>query len=178
MGRGSRGKQFRRTVSAIPTGNFRRRLVAMAAHRGLAVIAVDPAYTSMWGGQHWLPSLRTSHSKSFGPKVTRHHAASVVIGRRSLGIGARRRAEKTNRNQRIAVGEPSPWPCADAKVVRKPGTREDAPHHREMGKTGSPDGLDRETRRPKTVRGRPPPSIGVKRDGQEIGSSNLPDPTN
>jgi hypothetical protein len=34
MGRGQRGKRFRRTVAGIPTGKFRSRLTAMAARRG------------------------------------------------------------------------------------------------------------------------------------------------
>ncbi|MGO4424318.1 hypothetical protein AB4Z54_37895, partial [Streptomyces sp. MCAF7] len=46
MGRGRRGKAFRRTVVGIPTARFRERLRGMACHRGLVVVAVDPAYTS------------------------------------------------------------------------------------------------------------------------------------
>ncbi|TMR07886.1 hypothetical protein ETD86_50170 [Nonomuraea turkmeniaca] len=52
MGRGWRGKSFRRTVAGIPTARFRERLRGMAYHRGLRVIAVDPACTSKWGGRH------------------------------------------------------------------------------------------------------------------------------
>ena len=44
--RGARGRRYRAVVSGIPTGRFRDRLVQMAANAGLAVIAVDPAYTS------------------------------------------------------------------------------------------------------------------------------------
>jgi len=43
--RGRRGRGFRRLVSGFPAGRFRDRLVQMAANAGLAVIAVDPAYT-------------------------------------------------------------------------------------------------------------------------------------
>jgi hypothetical protein len=43
IGRGTRGKRFRRTVAGIPTAKFRTRLTAMAARRGIAVIGVDPA---------------------------------------------------------------------------------------------------------------------------------------
>ncbi len=53
MGRGRRGRRFRRTVAAIPTAAFRARLAGMAHNRGLAVVAVDPAYTSRWGARHW-----------------------------------------------------------------------------------------------------------------------------
>jgi hypothetical protein len=40
--RGRRGRVFRRTVSGIPTGKFRDRLVQMAHNAGLAVVSVDP----------------------------------------------------------------------------------------------------------------------------------------
>ncbi|MFC4466582.1 hypothetical protein ACFPH6_18960 [Streptomyces xiangluensis] len=40
MGRGRRGRTFRRTVSGIPTARFRERLRGMAYHRGLVVVAV------------------------------------------------------------------------------------------------------------------------------------------
>src|ERR1022692_3899646 len=59
----------------------------MACNTGMAVIAVDPAYTSRWGAQHWLAPMQQHH-----PKLTGHHAAAFVIGRRGLGLRARRRA--------------------------------------------------------------------------------------
>lgn len=68
MGRGRRGKRFRKTMSGIPTVRFRTRLVAMASNRGLHIIAVDPAYTSKWGGQHWqTPS--TDHTPRTRPTL-------------------------------------------------------------------------------------------------------------
>ena len=42
---------FRRLVSGIPTGRFRDRLTQMACNAGLAVIVIDPAYTSRWGSR-------------------------------------------------------------------------------------------------------------------------------
>lgn len=130
MGRGRRGKRFRRTVAGIPTGQFRNRLVAMTAEHGLSVIAVDPAYTSRWGGQHWRKPLtqqtrRTDHHAS-GPAVTRHHAAAVVIGRRGHGHSARRRAPGTPTTTEDVAG-PTPTPTQ-------------APEHRARGHvtTGNP----------------------------------------
>lgn len=82
MGRGQRGKWFRRTVSGIPTAVFRNRLAAMAAHAGIELLAVNPAYSSIWGGQHWQRPYTN---------VTRHQAAATVIGRRAQGLSARRR---------------------------------------------------------------------------------------
>jgi hypothetical protein len=55
--RGRRGRRFRGLVAGIPTARFRDRLVQMAANRGLFVIAVDPAYTSRWGGRVLAPRL-------------------------------------------------------------------------------------------------------------------------
>jgi transposase len=50
LGRGRRGKRFRRIVSGIPTRQFQDLLVGMAANAGLWVVAVDPAWTSVWAG--------------------------------------------------------------------------------------------------------------------------------
>lgn len=102
MGRGRRGKRFRRTVAGIPTARFRDRLAGMAATAGLSVIAVDPAYTSRWGRQHWLPALQTSD-----PTVDGHRAAAVVIGRRSLGHRARRKPVGPVTRQRTRDGQPT-----------------------------------------------------------------------
>jgi hypothetical protein len=85
--RGRRGRAFRHQVAGIPTARFRDRLTQMACNTGMAVIAVDPAYTSRWGAQHWLAPMQQHH-----PNLTGHHAAALVIGRRGLGLRARRRA--------------------------------------------------------------------------------------
>jgi hypothetical protein len=85
--RGRRGRAFRHQVAGIPTARFRDRLTGMAASTSVAVIAVDPAYTSRWAAQHWFAPLRQHH-----PQLTGHHAAALVIGRRGLGLRARRRA--------------------------------------------------------------------------------------
>jgi IS605 OrfB family transposase len=82
MGRGQRGKRFRKTVAGIPTAVFRRRLSAQTHRHGVRLYAVNPAYTSVWGDQHW----RTPYTN-----VTRHQAAATVIGRRAQGHQARRR---------------------------------------------------------------------------------------
>ncbi|GAB4589705.1 hypothetical protein [Nocardia sp. IFM 10818] len=82
MGRGQRGKRFRRTVAGIPTAVFRHRLQAMTHHHGIRLLAVNPAYTSRWGDQHWRKPYQN---------VTRHEAAATVIGRRAQGHKARRR---------------------------------------------------------------------------------------
>ena len=86
--RGRRGKSFRLHVSGLPTAKLRDRLTQMAYNAGTAVIAVDPAYTSKWGAQHWLAPLQAQHPHQ---DLTGHHAASVAIGRRGLGQRIRRR---------------------------------------------------------------------------------------
>jgi IS605 OrfB family transposase len=82
MGRGARGKRFRKSVAGIPTAVFRDRLTAQADRHGIRLFAVNPAYTSVWGAQHW----RTPYEN-----VTRHQAAATVIGRRAQGFKAQRR---------------------------------------------------------------------------------------
>jgi hypothetical protein len=88
LGRGRRGKRFRRTVTGIPTRQFRDRLVQMAANSGIAVVAIDSGWTSMWGAAYWQRPLQAKYPNR---KITRHHAACVVLGRRALGLRARRR---------------------------------------------------------------------------------------
>ena len=109
--RGKRGRSFRRMIAGLPTATFRDRLVQMATNRNLAVIAIDPAYTSKWGAEHWLSPLH-----EISPEMTGHHAAAVVIGRRGLGHRARRRGRcdstrAAHRGERatnsVASGAPS-----------------------------------------------------------------------
>ncbi|MFF1932685.1 IS200/IS605 family accessory protein TnpB-related protein [Streptomyces sp. NPDC058228] len=81
-----RRKRFRQLISGMPTGKLKARLVSMAAEQGLSVVAVDPAYTSLWGAQHWQKPLATPHRE-----MSRHDAAGIAIGRRALGHPVRRR---------------------------------------------------------------------------------------
>ncbi len=108
LGRGQRGKRLRRSISGIATGRFRDRLIAMAARRGIAVIGVDPAYTSRWGNQHWTTPLQ--HQTSDPATVTAHHAAAAAIGRRGLGVAIRRRPEGPRTRQRTRAGTPPARP--------------------------------------------------------------------
>jgi hypothetical protein len=101
--RGKRGRGYRAMLAGIPTGKFRGRLAQMASNAGLAVIAVDPAYTSRWGAEHWLAPLREQDTATTG-----HHAAAVVIGRRAHGHTARRREGVTGGGQRTASRRAAP----------------------------------------------------------------------
>jgi hypothetical protein len=103
LGRGRRGKAFRGTVSGMPTRQFRDLLVGMAANAGVWIIAVDPGWTSKWGKRYWQSPLNRSTRGSI--TVTGHHAAAVVIGRRGLGLGARRRPGVPRPHQRMGKGE-------------------------------------------------------------------------
>ena len=122
MGRGGRGKKFRRTVAGIPTAKFRDRLTAMATRRGISIIGVDPAYTSQWGDEHWRKPLQQQTSG----EVTRHHGAAAAIGRRGLGKPIRRRPAGPRTQQRMGVGTP---PARPVKLPGSPGVRK-APIHR------------------------------------------------
>src|SRR6266545_4493552 len=63
-------------------------LAQMATNRGIAVVAMDPAWTSKWGAAYWQRPLQARYPRR---EITRHHAACVVLGRRALGLKARRR---------------------------------------------------------------------------------------
>ncbi|WP_234323506.1 hypothetical protein [Streptomyces sp. NRRL F-2580] len=75
-GRGKRSKTFRRIVTGLPAARFRERLRDMAHHAGLVVVAVDPAYTSRWGGRHWKAPLQQQSKTTL---VTGHHAAATAF---------------------------------------------------------------------------------------------------
>ncbi|MFH9005571.1 IS200/IS605 family accessory protein TnpB-related protein [Streptomyces afghaniensis] len=94
-----RNKRFRRLISRFAIAKLRARLASMAAEQGIAVVAVDPAYTSRWGAQHWQKPLTTK-----ARKTTRHDAAAVAIGRRALGHPIRRRAAPPRTHQSDGYG--------------------------------------------------------------------------
>ncbi|WP_406425323.1 transposase [Streptomyces sp. NBC_00873] len=94
-----RHKRFRQLISGIPTGKLKARLASMAAEHGLSIVAVDPAYTSMWGAQHWQRPLVTPRRK-----MSRHDAAGIAIGRRALGHPVRRRTAPPPHDQSDRAG--------------------------------------------------------------------------
>ncbi|MES9621595.1 IS200/IS605 family accessory protein TnpB-related protein [Streptomyces tuirus] len=94
-----RNKRFRRLISRFPTARLKARLVSMAAEQNIAIVAVDPAYTSRWGAQHWQQPLTTPHRDT-----TRHDAAAVAIGRRALGHPIRRRTAPPPHDQSDRAG--------------------------------------------------------------------------
>jgi IS605 OrfB family transposase len=104
-----RKKRFRQLISRFPTTRLRTRLITMAAEQGIAIVAVDPAYTSRWGAQHWLTPLRTTH-----PQTTRHDCASIVIGRRAQAYSARRRTPPPPHHQSDGAGHRSAQARPDA----------------------------------------------------------------
>ena len=131
--RGRRGRAFRALVSGIPTGRFRDRLAQMAFNAGMAVLAVDPAYTSRWGAEHWLAPL----AYQTPVPVSGHHAAAVVIGRRGLGHRARRREGVTGSGQRTAPRRAAPRaPGPRSTASRDGGTRQARRQPQPRRKTG------------------------------------------
>jgi IS605 OrfB family transposase len=119
MGRGQRGKRFRKTVARIPTAIFRNRLRAQTVRHGINLWAVNPAYTSAWGDQHW----RTPYQD-----VTRHEAAATVIGRRAQGLKARRRkgVTRTRPEDRVVRATDQATPedqTASTRNRHRPGMR-------------------------------------------------------
>ncbi len=104
-----RRKRFRNLISGMPTSRLRARLVSMAAELGIPIVAVDPAYTSKWGAQHWQEPLTSTNRKT-----TRHDAAAVAIGRRALGHPIRRRTAPPPHDRSDRVGHRT--------VQARPGT--------------------------------------------------------
>ncbi|MCW2930406.1 MAG: hypothetical protein JWM19_1368, partial [Actinomycetia bacterium] len=114
-----RNKRFRQLISGMPTGKLKARLVSMAAGSGLSIVAVDPAYTSMWGDQHWRKPLAAPRRA-----MTRHDAASVAIGRRvpsGTRSGDGRHRPATTRAIAAGIGPPRPDQAhGDAREPARP----------------------------------------------------------
>ncbi|MGC0372595.1 IS200/IS605 family accessory protein TnpB-related protein [Streptomyces sp. SAI-229] len=139
-----RKKRFRHLVSGLPTGRLRTRLTSMADRTGIAVIAVDPAYTSKWGAQHWQKPL-TSTTRT----TTRHDAASIAIGRRAQGHPLRRRAAPPRAHQSDVHGHRTAQAGPDTPGREGPRPRLPGPRTRSV----PPDAeRTRATRTPNTVR--------------------------
>ncbi|MFI6647515.1 IS200/IS605 family accessory protein TnpB-related protein [Streptomyces sp. NPDC050529] len=140
-----RKRRFRHLISGIPTGRLRARLASMADATGIAIIAVDPAYTSKWGAQHWQKPMG-------GPtrKTTRHDAASIAIGRRAQDYPIRRRTAPPRAHQSDAHGHRTVQAGRRAPGREGPRPRIPGPRTRSV----PPDAAStRATRTPKTVRG-------------------------
>lgn len=129
----------------MPTGKLRARLTSMADATGIAIIAVDPAYTSKWGAQHWQKPMP-------GPtrKTTRHDAASIAIGRRAQGHPIRRRTTPPRAQQSDVHGHRTIQADRCAPGREGPRPRIPGPRTRSV----PPDAAStRATRTSKTVRG-------------------------
>ena len=130
MGRGRRGKRFRRTVAGIPTAVFRNRLTGQASRHRIRLLAVNPAYTSAWGDQHWRKPYQN---------VTRHEAAATVIGRRAQGHKARRRegVTRTRPEDRVvrATNQAGPGQSRATSSRHRPRMR--GTESRPPGRTGT-----------------------------------------
>ncbi|WP_330318051.1 transposase [Streptomyces platensis] len=140
-----RKRRFRQLISGMPTGKLRARLTSMADATGIAIIAVDPAYTSKWGAQHWQKPMA-------GPtrKTTRHDAASIAVGRRAQGHPIRRRTAPPRAHQSDVHGHRTVQ--ADRRALGREGPRPRIPGPRT--RSVSPGAArTRATRTSKTVRG-------------------------
>ena len=140
-----RKRRFRHLISGMPTGKLRARLTSMADATGIAIIAVDPAYTSKWGAQHW-------HKPMAGPtrETTRHDAASIAIGRRAQGHPIRRRTTPPRAHQSDVHGHRTVQ--ADRRAPGREGSRPRIPGPRT--RSVPPDAAStRATRTSTTVRG-------------------------
>ncbi|MFJ8311298.1 IS200/IS605 family accessory protein TnpB-related protein [Streptomyces sp. NPDC094147] len=141
-----RRKRFRQLISGMPTGKLKARLISMAAEIDLSIVAVDPAYTSQWGGQHWRKPLVTPRRT-----MSRHDAAGIAIGRRALGHPIRRRTAPPHDDQSDRRGHRTVQAGPDIRGregTRPPATERAHDARARAGTTGT-----RETSRiSKTVR--------------------------
>jgi hypothetical protein len=141
-----RKKRFRQLISGIPTGKLKARLVCMAAEHDLAIVAVDPAYTSQWGAQHWQKPTAAPRRTT-----TRHDAASIAIGRRALGHPIRRRRAPPQHHQSDGAGHRTVQAAPGIRgreETRRPVTDR---AHDARSRTGTTS-RTRATSAPKTVR--------------------------
>lgn len=125
-------RRFRQTISGMPTSKLRARLSSMAAEVGVAAIAVDPAYTSRWGAEHWQKPTTTKTRKT-----TRHEAAAIAIGRRALGHRIRRRMTPPPHDQSDRVGHRTVQANPVPVDVRKPAISGNGPQTRSVGPPGA-----------------------------------------
>ncbi|BBC35051.1 Transposase [Streptomyces graminofaciens] len=140
-----RKRRFRQLISGMPTGRLRARLASMADATGIAIIAVDPAYTSKWGAQHWQKPMANPNRKT-----TRHDAASIAIGRRAQGHPIRRRTTPPRAHQSDVHGHRTVQ--ADRRAPEREGPRPRIPGPRT--RSVPPDAAStRATRTSKTARG-------------------------
>ncbi|MCX4591842.1 transposase [Streptomyces sp. NBC_01549] len=115
-----RNKRFRRLISRFPTARLKARLLSMAAEQDVAIVAVDPAYTSRWGVQYWQKSLTTPRRET-----TQHDAASIAVGRRALGHPIRRRTAPPPAHRSDVQGHRTVQ--AGAEIRGREGTRPHLP---------------------------------------------------
>ncbi|MEU6183221.1 IS200/IS605 family accessory protein TnpB-related protein [Streptomyces coeruleorubidus] len=120
-----RNKRFRRLISRFPTTKLKARLMSMAAEQGIAIVVVDPAYTSRWGAQHWQQPLTTPHRDT-----TRHDAAAVAIGRRALGDPIRRRTAPPPHDQSDHAGHRTAQARPETRRREEPRPRTPGPRSR------------------------------------------------
>jgi IS605 OrfB family transposase len=132
-------KRFRRLISRFPTAKLRARLVSMAAVHGITVIAVDPAYTSRWGAQHWQQPLTTGTRT-----VSRHDAASVAIGRRALGYPIRRRTAPPRDDQSDRHGHRTAQAGPGTRWREETRPHRSGPHARRAGPDGGVNAGDQD----------------------------------
>ncbi|MGW2329618.1 IS200/IS605 family accessory protein TnpB-related protein [Streptomyces sp. NPDC001700] len=132
-----RRKRFRELISGMPTSKLRARLASMAAELGITIVAVDPAYTSKWGAQHWQKPL-TSQNR----KTTRHDAAAVAIGRRALGHPIRRRTAPPPHDQSDGAGHRTVQAASDVPGREETRPRIPGPRTRSVGTGGGANAGD------------------------------------
>ena len=149
--RGRRGRAFRHQVAGIPTARFRDRLTHMAHNTGIAVIAVDPAYTFRWAAQHWLAPMRRHHpelpatARQGGDRQMRTRpsgpAACVREPARNEDAAAPQRAKSTQARPEThpKTGTQTRRPATRTDSRQPPGTKTAKPRQATAGDQATQD---------------------------------------
>jgi hypothetical protein len=125
-------------------------LLEVAGQRGCTAIGIEDldfadarasGRETMGRGQHWQRPLQARYPQR---QITRHHAACVVLGRRALGLRARRRPGVPAPHRRMEAAE---RPSAGAASYRpgRVGDRVRAGHDPPATRPGSPTLLEHKT---------------------------------
>jgi hypothetical protein len=169
-----RRKSFRALISGFPTAAFRTRLVPMAYRQHLAVIAVDPRYTSKAGGRDWQYVLAGGPTATATSRdvATRHAGAAVAIGRRGLAHGLTASTPARARARAKLFG--AVLSCRPASHQQQPQVPESASAG--DGSKAASGGLVRLSDSARVSRRRPTRPAQAARSTPTAGSASIPGP--
>ncbi len=118
-----RRKKFRQLICGMPIGRLRARLTSMAYQTGIAIVAVDPAYTSKWGAQHGSSRSRPRIVRPPGTMRRASRSGDAPKGTRS-GDGRHRPLPTGAMSRGIGPPRPDRAPAGVREPANLPRTAE------------------------------------------------------